>query len=216
MENKTINILLVDDDAEYATLVKHLLHSYQKGKFELTWVNNGDKAIEHLKSRDKTDLVLMDYYLPEKNGLEIIKQMITEKISVPIILLTSNKDFRTAVEAMKYGVEDYLIKEAIVDTILPRTILHVLERVELKKHISAAEKEKLLVEKRTEAVQELVVTMCHEFNNPLAAIKISTDILSRQKISEQEKELLDELNRNIGHLQKQITTLRDLNIEKQL
>jgi signal transduction histidine kinase len=57
----------------------------------------------------------------------------------------------------------------------------------------------------------LVVTMCHEFNNPLAAIKISADILIRQDLPDEEKKLLTELNRNIALLENQIVKLRDLN-----
>jgi len=100
----------------------------------------------------------------------------------------------------------------MADTILPRTIMNVLERIHLKRQINDAEKEKLLSLKKTEAIQELVVTMCHEFNNPLAAIKISADILSRQKISENERELVQRLNLSISQLEKQIIRLRDLNL----
>ena len=214
MEKDTINILLVEDDAEFASLVKQDLHSFQSKKFQVTWVQNGESALQHLTTTDAIDVVLMDYYLPNQNGLEITKKIFETHPNFPIILLTSNKDFRIAVEAMKYGMEEYLVKDAIADTILPRTILNAVDRFKLKKTIAEAEKAKLITQKRTEAIQELVVTMCHEFNNPLAAVKISADILSRQKITEEEKTALAKLNKNISLLEKQIIKLRDLNFEK--
>ena len=214
MDDTVIRVLLVDDDAEYASMTRGYLWGFQNRKFELTWIADGEKAVEVLAAGGVFHVVLMDYYLQRQNGLEIAKMIATTNGSIPIILLTANKDFRIAIEAMKFGVEEYLVKDEVVDTILPRTIVNVVERAELKKLIQDAEKQKLLSLRKTEAVQELVVTMCHEFNNPLAAIKISTDILTRQKGDEEQTKLLGLLNQSIGKLEKQIVKLRDLNIQK--
>ena len=214
MTDTSIHILIVDDDAEYVDFIRHHLQSFQNKRFELTWANDGEKALDLLRSQVGIDLVLMDYFLPDTNGVEFIKRISQQNIIVPIILLTSNKDFRIAIEAMKYGVGDYLVKEDAVDTILPRAIVNVIERCKLGQKIAAAEKEKLLAQKKTEAVQELVVTMCHEFNNPLAAIKISTDILIRQQVSSEATEILSRLNQSISILENQIVKLRDINAEK--
>ena len=215
MKEETINILLVDDDADYANVIRHLLKPFQGKRFDISWISDTSKVIGQIKSSSRVDLVLMDYFLQNSNGLECIKKIFEEKIEIPIILLTSNKDFRIAIEAMKYGVEDYLIKEEAVDTMLPHTIINVLERVQVNKQLLNIEKEKLITQKKMEAVQELIVTMCHEFNNPLAAIKISADILNRQSITPRQKEILAKLNANITHLEKQIVKLRDINTEKQ-
>jgi response regulator of citrate/malate metabolism len=206
MADSTTHILLVDDDAEYASITKHHLRTFQNRQFAMEWVNDGDAALAYLKAHPETDLILMDYYLPNKNGIEIIKQLFEEKSTIPVILLTSNKDFRVAIEAMKYGVEDYLVKEEMIETTLPRSIVGVLDRVSLKERIRQAEERK----NASEAIQELIVTMCHEFNNPLAAIKISTDILARHQNPGEEKELLTKLNANISVLEKQIIKLRDI------
>ncbi|MBI4546792.1 MAG: response regulator [Ignavibacteriae bacterium] len=214
MENNTINVLLVDDDPEYVSVTKHYLRPFQDKRFDLTWVNNGEKALDFLKANPNTDLILMDYYLEKGTGLEVSKRIISEKITVPIILLTTNKDLKLAIEALKFGIEDYLVKEETVDTMLPRAIINVLERVHLKKRIVEAESEKLLSQRKAEAIQELVVTMCHEFNNPLAAIKISADILARQNVTEEEQQFLNRLNTSIALLEQQIIKLRDMNMEK--
>ena len=209
MTENSIRILIIDDDPEYVSVVKHYLRSFQHRSFQVTWASDGEAALQQLAT-PAFDLILMDYYLPNTNGLEIAQKIFDAKIDIPIILLTANKDFRLAVEAIKFGVEEYLVKDEAVDTILPRTIMNVVERMQLKKEILEAEN----VKKKAEAIQELIVTMCHEFNNPLAAIKISTDILSRQKTDDTNKNLLLSLNKNISLLEKQIIKLRDLNLEK--
>lgn len=214
MISEHINVLLVDDDAAYAGLSQHLMNRFPNKKFNIVWKENGDSALQELKTNQQINIVLVDYNIPEKNGLEIIKEIREEKISIPIILLTSSKNFKVAVEAMKYDVEDYLVKEEAVDTLLPRTILAVLERVKIKKQIESAEKEKILSRKRAEAIRELIVTICHEFNNPLAAIKISTDIIARRNISPKMKEILDQLVNKLNIIEKEIATLRDLDISE--
>lgn len=209
-----ITLLIVDDDASYMAVVQHYLSKYQGKKFELIWKKDGILALEELQKNKNIDLILLDYYLPELNGIEVAKTIREKQIDIPVIFLSSNRDFRLAIEAMKYGVEDYMIKDEAVDSVLPRTIVNILERVYLKRRIVEQQKNDLIAQKRTEAIKELVVTICHEFNNPLAAMKISTDILARQKLPVDEKELVSELNKNIGIIEQEITKLRDLNFEK--
>ena len=212
MDSNQIHVLLIDDDDDFVAVVKHQLDSFGVRPFHFSRVSNSTDALRYITSGTRTDLIVMDYYLPATNGIAITKQIQEAGFSIPTILLTSSKDFRIVIEAMKFGIEEYLVKEELKDTILPRTIMSVLERVTLRAHLHGAEKEKLLSQKKEEAIQELIVTMCHEFNNPLAAIKISADILSRQKISDDDRKLVQRLNTSISKLEKQIIHLRDMNV----
>lgn len=209
-----INLLFVDDDTGYIAVAQQMLSKYQAKKFNVVWKQDGKSATEELSKNTSIDMVLIEYYLPEINGLDVTRSIREKKIEVPIIFLTSSRDFRLAIEAMKYGVEDYIVKDDAGDSVLPRTIVNILERVYLKQKIAQQQKADLIAKKRTDAIRELVVTVCHEFNNPLAAMKISTDILSRQQLSPEEKQLVKELDKNIGLVEKEITKLRDINFDK--
>ncbi len=209
-----INLLFIDDDSSYIAVAQQLLSKYQGKKFNVAWKQDGKSGIEELQKNPDIHLVLIDYYLPEVNGLDVTKSIRELQIEVPIIFLTSNRDFRLAIEALKHGVEDYMVKDEAVDSVLPRTIINIIERVYLKKRIAEQQKADLIARKRTDAIKEVVVTVCHEFNNPLAAMKISTDILLRQSLNKKEKELITALNKNIGLIEKEITKLRDINFEK--
>ena len=209
-----INLLFIDDDSSYIAVAQHLLSKYQGRKFNVAWKQDGKSGIEELEKNPDIHLVLIDYYLPEVNGLDVTKSIRERQIEIPIIFLTSNRDFRLAIEALKHGVEDYMVKDEAVDSVLPRTIINIIERVYLKKRIAEQQKADLIARKRTDAIKEVVVTVCHEFNNPLAAMKISTDILLRQHLNKKEKELVTTLNANIGLIEKEITKLRDINFEK--
>ena len=209
-----IRLLFVDDDTSYMAVAQHLLSKYQGRKFDILWKQSGREALEVLEKTPQIDLLLMDYYLPEDNGLEVTKKIRAKNIDIPIIFLTSNRDFRLAIEAMKYGVEDYLVKDEAVDSVLPRTIVNILERVRLRTQIAEQAKADLIAKKRTDAIKELIVTVCHEFNNPLAAIKISADILLRQELTGEERAMVEELDRNIGLVEKEINRLRDIDFDR--
>ena len=209
-----INLLFVDDDAAYMAIARHLLTKYQGSRFQVTWKQDASSSLVYLAGSPEIDLIVIDYFLPDMNGLQLVQRIRERKIDIPIVFLTSNRDFRLAIEVMKYGVEDYLIKDEAVDSVLPRTILNIVERVRLKRRIAEEQKADLIARKRTDAIKELVVTVCHEFNNPLAAIKISTDILLRQTLNEEESRLVHSIDENINLVEKEISRLRDTNFER--
>jgi two-component system cell cycle sensor histidine kinase/response regulator CckA len=210
--DSVIDILLIDDDAGYAGVAKSYLKTLNGKSFNLVWIEDAGKALAYLKAPNDIRLILMAHHLRDRNGLEVLREIRDAEIRLPVIMLTGGKDFRVAIEAMKFGVAEYLVKEEAVDTLFPRTIVSVLEEHELKTRVATAEQNRIISQKKTEAIQELVVTMCHEFNNPLAAIKISTDILNRQCKVPAVKAILSDLDKSITKLEKQIVKLRDLDL----
>jgi DNA-binding NarL/FixJ family response regulator len=216
MNQAPIKVLVIDDDDAYVGVIQHSLHPFQNYTFEVHWEREEEKALLRLVTDSSINVILMDYFLQNNNGVVLTKKIRDAKIETPVIFLTSNNDYHAAIEALKHGGEDYLLKEEIKDNLLARTILSCLDKIKLKKQVAHAQKEKLLATKKAEAIKELVVTMCHEFNNPLAAIKISTTILAKQKNTDKEKELLNKLNNGASELEAEITKLRELNIDTDL
>ena len=84
----------------------------------------------------------------------------------------------------------------------------------MHKQIKAVEKRMFIAEKRAEAIRELVVTVCHEFNNPLAAVKISADLVRRQALSDEDKSLLKDFEENFRKIESEIKRLRDISFER--
>ena len=80
--------------------------------------------------------------------------------------------------------------------------------------LRAVEKRMLIAEKRAEAIRELVVTVCHEFNNPLAAIKISADLIRRQAPTEEDKNILKGFEENFQKIESEVKRLRDISFER--
>ena len=209
-----VRVLLADDDETYAKIVRLHLERFQQRKFSLIWKNSIESALNEITDNHKFDIILLDYHFPASNGLEFCLQLDQIGYSIPIIFLTAMRDFKLAVEAMKLGVEDFLLKDDLNGAHLPRTILSILDRVHLRKHKQAIEKRLTMAENQTQAIRELVVTVCHEFNNPLAAVKISYDLLQRLTSDNVAREILQAFENRFNTIDTEIKRLRDLNFEQ--
>jgi len=212
--SRPVQILLVDDDSEFAKAVEGVLQMYRQRAFSLTWKDSVESALVEISKNHAIDLILTDYHFPSSNGLEFCLQLDQMGRTIPIVFLTGVRDFKLAVEAMKLGVEDFLLKEDLDASHLPRTILSILERVRLHKQKQAVEKRLAMAENRAQAIRELVVTVCHEFNNPLAAVKISFDLLQRQTQGTLQPQVMKAFESSFNNIDAEIKRLRDLNFER--
>jgi DNA-binding NtrC family response regulator len=211
---KPISILLVEDDKSFVRFVEHQLNRFQTHEFSLTWNESVEAALATIRSGAHFDVILTDYLFPTSNGLEFCLQLNQMGNEIPIIIISATRDIKLAIDAMKLGVEDFLLKEDIADSHLPRTLVNVVERVAMRKQMHAVEKRMNIAENRAQAIRELVVTVCHEFNNPLAAIKISSDLIQRQPLSPEAKSLMKQLDGSLNKIETAIKRLRDVTFEK--
>jgi len=101
------NILVVDDEK----LIRWSLQEFlQRQGYEVTTAADGEQALRAI-AEDTFDAVLLDYKLPDIDGLELIRRIRDErKLQVPIIMITSHSSVENAVAAMKVGCSDYLTK----------------------------------------------------------------------------------------------------------
>ena len=97
---------------------------------------------------------------------------------------------------------------------LPRTLLSILERWRTRNQMASVDRRMKLAESRAQAIREIVVTLCHEFNNPLAAIKISAELLHRAITDAPQMALMDDFLRHFERIEMEIKRLRDINFEK--
>lgn len=211
---KKTNVLLVDDDVAFVKIVQHHLQKYQDHEFKVIWKDNVEDAIDETKANSTIDIIITDYQFAGATGLDFCLQLNQLNNQTPIIFITSMRDVKLAIEAMKLGVDDFLVKDDLTESLLPRTILNVLERVKHHQQLIAVEKRLLIAEKQAEAIRQLVVTVCHEFNNPLAAIKISSDLVQRQQLTTDDKKEMKKFEEFFVQIDTEIKRLRDINFEK--
>jgi DNA-binding NarL/FixJ family response regulator len=211
---RAISVLAVDDDPAFGRIIHHLLQRFPDRTFDVTVKSSIQEALATLAERPSFDVILTDHNFPDGNGLEFCLQLDRQQNTIPIVYLTGTRDVNLAIDAMRLGVEDFIIKEDLGESQLPKAILTVLDRVRTRKQLRAVEKRMRMAESRAQAIKELVVTVCHEFNNPLAAIKISADLVHRGIQKKEDEALLQRFEENFRKVEKEIVRMRDLNFER--
>ncbi len=124
----TRRLLYIEDDAFVAQLAKRRLE--QEG-YEVTICNDGSPGLVEAKSGNY-DLLLLDHMLPTMSGLDVLRALQPE-MPCPVIMVSGSSELTVAVEAMRIGAADYVIKEtdgSFLD-LLPRTVDRVLKHERL-------------------------------------------------------------------------------------
>jgi len=122
-----VSVLVIEDDAEDLELLKAKLR--RDTNFNLVWAKNLSDGIAELSS-NTLDLVLLDLTLPDSTGLKGITR-IGASSPLPIVVLTGIEDEQMALNAVKHGAQDYLIKGQCDHALLTRTLRYAMERQRL-------------------------------------------------------------------------------------
>jgi signal transduction histidine kinase len=203
MKEKALHVLLVEDNAGDARLLREMFRTEKPGSFELTHLLRMSEAMIHL-SKGGVDVVLLDMGLPDAHGLDTVRQAHAAAPSVPLIVLTGLDDEALAAEAMKEGAQDYLIKGQIENRALPRALRHAIERHRMQTEADLF---------RTQQLQfkdEFLSHVSHELRSPLTAIYQFVTILQDRLAGElnvEQDEYLGIVLRNVKQLQSMINDL---------
>jgi len=127
-----MKILIADDHSILRKGLKHILTD-EYGSVEFGEAENGKDAIIKAKEK-KWDIFILDINMPGINGLEVLKQMKVEGLTIPVLVLSMHPEEQVAIEVLKLGAMGYLTKEA-ADTELINAVNKVLSN---KKYISLA------------------------------------------------------------------------------
>lgn len=122
----TVKVLLVDDDRSYYTMTSHIL-SRTNEEYELDWVESYEEGKARIL-RQEHDVYLLDYFLGDRNGLELLKEIMSENVTAPIIIITGHDEPDIDLQVIQAGASDYINKADLKPAILQRAIRYALER----------------------------------------------------------------------------------------
>lgn len=130
---KVIRVLMVEDDPGDVDLLWELLSEESSPSFEIECVNSLEKGVGAL-TQGNIDVVLLDLFLPDGHGLETLTkvQTHTQNVNVPIVIMTGLDDEMTALEAMRKGAQDYLVKGQTNGKMLSRVIRYAMARQKMQ------------------------------------------------------------------------------------
>jgi len=127
-------ILVVEDNAELNRLMQKTL---QREGFKTAGVFNGSETIKWLSNNNA--IIILDYQLPDMTGKELVQLVTKEKSNLPFVVITGHGDEKIAVEMMKQGARDYIVKGPDFIDILPHVIRRVINDLQLEKELAHAE-----------------------------------------------------------------------------
>jgi DNA-binding response OmpR family regulator len=126
---KMYNILLVDDDHEILTVIDLAL--VRKG-YQVTTASSGKAAVDALGVTD-FDLVLTDLNMPEVDGLAVLKKAKELDLDRGVMIMTGNANQESAINALRLGADDYLLKPFSVPALWDR-VASCLDRSEVMRN----------------------------------------------------------------------------------
>jgi PAS domain S-box-containing protein len=133
-----MHVLLIEDNEDDACLIGETLTERKAADIELEWVDRLGSGLTRL-AEDKIDVVLLDLSLPDSHGLETLDKVQRETPDVPVIVLTHLDDEAMAVQAVRRGAQDYLVKGRSDGYGLARAIQYAIERKGSEKAVRDSE-----------------------------------------------------------------------------
>jgi two-component system, OmpR family, KDP operon response regulator KdpE len=126
MNGPAVKILVVDDEPPIRRLLRTGLGTQG---YSIAEVENAGQAQAHLKD-DKADLVVLDLGLPDRNGLELLKDLRQAGIDVPVVVLSSRTDEAGIVQALELGADDYVTKPFSMNELIARIKVALRHRLQ--------------------------------------------------------------------------------------
>jgi len=219
-QNKNaIRVLLVEDNPADVRLIEELLRE-SAPPYELTAVNRLDDAFTHL-GRCGADVILLDLSLPDAQGLDSVRRMRFAAPRIALAILSGQDDEAVALQALREGVEDYLIKGQVEGPLLVRAINYAIERRRMSNALADAEQERtaLLASERAARAEaeranrlkdEFLATLSHELRTPLNAILGWAQMLCDGTVTQERESLLRGLQTIVRNAKAQSRIVEDL------
>ncbi|MFW5877111.1 MAG: ATP-binding protein [Myxococcota bacterium] len=153
-------LLIVEDDAPYADLVRDALRLEGHTDADIAWVDRAEQA-EKALIEGEFGVILADLGLPDTQGVETVKRLRHAAQDPAIVVLSGRDEMSLALESIRAGAQDYLVKDQLHPLLLSRAIRYGLER------------------KRLDDMERLVLAIAsHDLRNPLSTIVVGAELLS--------------------------------------
>jgi CheY-like chemotaxis protein len=165
MSEKSIKVLLIEDNPADACLIREILEEETSARFQVEQTTRLEPALGRLATGD-IDVALLDLALPDSQGFDTFHRLHDHAPQVPIVVLTGLHDETVAAATLQSGGEDYLNKGALTYCVLHKSIRHAIERKRAKQESQAAQE---AAEVSDRAPDEFLARLGDKLHTPLSS-----------------------------------------------
>jgi signal transduction histidine kinase len=215
-------ILLVEDNPDHAMLEKKAILRGKQDAYQVDHCTSVEEAIDKIKAGQYC-MIISDYNLPGKTGLQLLEWLNEENMEIPFIMMTGAGDEKIAVQAMRNGAYNYLVKDEaylnVVTHIVDETFLkHFAEKekqrfeLEIRNKNVALEKANRELKKLDQLKTDFTASVSHDIRSPLNSMQESISLILDGVVNpndEKGKRVLQIAKRSIDRLNKMINDLLD-------
>lgn len=214
--SKPLSVLIVEDSENDAIL---LLRELRQSGYAATYERVDNPAnLRAALEKQEWDIIISDFIMPQFGGLEALKLVQSTGLDVPFIIVSGKIGEDTAVEAMKAGAHDYIMKDNMkrLAPAIERELQDVSvrrKRREAEKALSRREEELLIMKRMDEVKDEFIGLVSHELRTPVTVIMGALDTLlsEGEKLSREEtKQLIEDAFGEAGTLSDILANLLEL------
>lgn len=136
MKNSDIKVFVIEDNELYSKLIERQLK--ERTDYQVEVFVTVESMLSELKSGNEPHLIITDYYLGHqiKTASELIEEVELINASIPIVVMTSQSDLKLAINILKQGAFDFIVKDNSAFEKIVSTVSKVAELVKLKEEIS--------------------------------------------------------------------------------
>ncbi len=135
MRSQIMHVLLIEDDPQDVELVQHALEE-QTHRLHLHHVKQLKDGMDYL-NKAHIDVILLDADLPDAQSPESFRKVCESVSDIPVVVLTSLDDDDMAVDAVRRGAQDYIVKDQIDPRMVYRVLCHAIERHQMRRTMEA-------------------------------------------------------------------------------
>ena len=221
MDAKKTTVLVVDDRRDVRLLIASFL---KKEGYDILMAENGQQGIDVYAENPHIDVIISDMEMPVLDGIQMIKELRAIKVDIPIIILSGHEDLHLAMESMRQGASDYLLKDGTMKESIPLAVRKILEKRKLEEHIHQLMADLTIKNEELKRLNGELADLnqlknkflgiaAHDLRNPLASIRGFSEMLVEGGLGEEEnKEFLQIIHVTSNEMLSMLNDLLDVSL----